>query len=167
MTKLYVLSQEEINTLEIIMENVGTVHLPYLPGQIWFIQDALKDAYACDFRKKAAKLSGHIQKLWYLPTLDDAEGMICSCGQEACTSMNNGECIACHVGMTDILEAEQGPMTYECRHCKEELIVFKECSCIQQKELEEQAEGPYGGAFASQEDYEDYRFGGISYLNSI
>lgn len=31
----------------------------------------------------------------------------------------------------------------------------------------DEAEGPYGGAFRDQEDYENYRFGGISYLNSI
>lgn len=32
---------------------------------------------------------------------------------------------------------------------------------------EAEDEGPFGGAFRDQEDYENWRFGGISYLNSI
>lgn len=139
MTILYVLNTEEATALENLMNQIGTATLPYLPSSYHWIEYALEDAQACDFRKKAAKLTGRFQHIRFTPNIDDLRAEFCSCGYEQ--EIGDGTCTACFTGMRE--EFEEEPMTYTCRYCeKEDVEVFKECPCIKMETFWDELEAP-------------------------
>lgn len=145
MTKLYVLTNTEVNELEKLMRYIGTVAVPYLPSSYRWVEYALEDAKACDFRKKAAQLTGHFKNIRFMPDLDDLEREFCSCGYEG--DIGNGECTACHVGLRE--EFQQEPMTYTCRYCgNEDVEVFKECACLNEDALVRELVAPAQESYA-------------------